>query len=208
MYLLEFNNHKVLRIKNVTYSELVRFLPLPCPSHCLSLLLRDSYKAERMQLPAYIGRESMSLQPITATGFALNVRQQQHLPPPPTAPPKYTSQRKLSEKQRDPTEERLLPRLTLQCPAFSSRGSIHKFISNECLSTCSPSVLRTLGHFCWGCCNKSSCFDPLLWNIITRKKPPTWLKYHSSDCKLLSRYIAVELTSSDKLYPTFCSFSL
>lgn len=79
MYLLECNNHKALRTKNVTYSESVRFFLLPCPSHCLSLLLSDSYKAERMQLPAYIGRVSTSLQPITATGFALNV-QQEHLP--------------------------------------------------------------------------------------------------------------------------------
>lgn len=84
MYLLEFNNHKDLRTKNATYSELVRFLLLPCPSHCPSSLLSDSYKAERMQLPAYIGRVSMSLQPITATGSALNVQQQQqqHLPLP------------------------------------------------------------------------------------------------------------------------------
>lgn len=189
MYLLEFNNHKALRTKNVTYSELIRFFLLPCPSHCLSLLLSDSYKAERMQLPAYIGRVSMSLQPITATGFALNV-QQQHLPLLPQLLQnilRKESSRKaafFAGKKLDPAEKRALPGFTEQCRVFSSRGSIHKFVSTECLITRSPPVLHTPGHSCWGCCSKSKRFDPLLWNIIARKDTRIWLKYHSSDCKL------------------------
>lgn len=94
MYLLEFNNHKALRTKNVTYSELIRFFLLSCPSHCLSLLLSDSYKSEEDAV-ASIYRQSIHVPSAYHSHGLCTERAAAASPPPPTAPPKYTSQRKL-----------------------------------------------------------------------------------------------------------------
>lgn len=200
MYLLEFNNHKASRTKNVTYSELVRFFPSPL-SFSLSSLLSDSYKAQRMQLPAYIGRVPTSPQPITAQRFALNM-QQQHLPLLPHLLQDILCE-KSCPKQTDLTEKRPLPSLTVkQCASFHQLPLTSLTVR---LITCSLSVLRTLGHFCCDCCCKSKCFEPLLWNIIFGKETQIQLKYHSSDCKLWTG-IHVGLASLDMLYHNFFQF--
>lgn len=155
--------------------------PFLCLSHCLALLRCDSYKAQTMQLPAYIGKVSTSPQPITAKRFASSV-QQQHVPLLPHLLQNILKQKKLPEGRTD-SEKWTVPLLTVKWCVFPSMNSINESDS-ERLITCSRSVLHTRGHFCCGCYSKSKFFEPLLWNVIFRKEAQIQLKYHSSDCRL------------------------
>lgn len=155
--------------------------PSLCLSHCLALLRCDSYKAQTMQLPAYIGKVSTSPQPITAKCFALSV-QQQHVPLLPHLLQNILKQKKLPERQTD-SEKWTVPLLTVKWCVFPSMNSINESDS-EHLITCSRSVLHAQGHFCCGYYSNSKCFELLLWNIIIRKAAQIQQKYHSSDCRL------------------------
>lgn len=149
-----------------------------------------------MQLPASIGSVSTSPQPITAERFAFDVQQQQHLPLLP-----HLLQNILSKKGTWKAEG--AGRETATADA-NCEGCVTASVWPHAPGLC---YTHTSGQFCCGCCCRSKCFEPLLWNIICRRETQVRLKYHSGDCKLWTG-TQVGLTSSDMLYPTFSSFSL